>query len=61
MSTMAYVCRTGPPAFVAWRAGTTNPMPESTTVYPHSQGLRIWLLNKLGAGRLSLNGKKSIQ
>jgi len=39
--TLAYGCRTGPPAYVAWRATTLC----RSHHYPPSQGLWIWLLD----------------
>jgi hypothetical protein len=44
---MAWVCRTGPPAYVAWRAGTTTQC--QSRLYPHSQGLRIWPQDQIHA------------
>jgi hypothetical protein len=38
---VASSCRTGPPACVAWRAGTTTR--RHSRLHPHSQGLRILL------------------
>jgi hypothetical protein len=42
---MASGCCTGPPPYVAWRAGTTSLCRSARVdyIYPHSQGLRIWL------------------
>ncbi len=38
-STMALGCRNGPPAYVAWRAGTTSLC--HCRLYPPGQGLRM--------------------
>jgi hypothetical protein len=38
---MAWGCRTGPPAYVAWRASTTTLCPSR--LFPQVRGLRIWL------------------